>query len=65
MYLYLVQNVLQAILQVMGLTVAEVNDADTLSRLGIDSMQLVEVTPPPPAFSYPRITPHKPRQTSE
>ena len=42
------KNVLQSILQVMGLTVAEVNDADTLSRLGIDSMQLVEVPLPFP-----------------
>lgn len=37
------QNVLAAVLTVMGLTPSEVNDADTLSRLGIDSMQLVEV----------------------
>ena len=42
------QNVLASILSVMGLTVAEVNDSDTLSRLGIDSMQLVEVRFPPP-----------------
>ena len=42
------QNVLASILSVMGLTVAEVNDSDTLSRLGIDSMQLVEVRPSPP-----------------
>ena len=39
-----VQGVLQAILTVMGLTKANVNDADTLSRLGIDSMQMVEVS---------------------
>ena len=37
------KDLLQAILGVMGLTAAEVNDSDTLSRLGIDSMQLVEV----------------------
>ena len=50
------KNVLQSILQVMGLTVAEVNDADTLSRLGIDSMQLVEVPPPsPPPYYSPSL----------
>lgn len=38
------KNVLAAILGVMGLSAAEVNDSDTLARLGIDSMQLVEVT---------------------
>lgn len=37
------KDVLAAILGVMGLSAAEVNDSDTLSRLGIDSMQLVEV----------------------
>ena len=42
-YLF-VQNILQTILTVMGLTLNEVSDADTLSRLGIDSMQLVEVS---------------------
>lgn len=38
-----VKDVGQAILTVMGLSASEVNDSDTLSRLGIDSMQLVEV----------------------
>lgn len=44
MAVIVVQNVLQAVLTVMGLTPQEVNDTDTLSRLGIDSMQLVEVS---------------------
>ena len=47
------KDLLQAILGVMGLSAAEVNDSDTLSRLGIDSMQLVEVSfPDPPIFHY-------------
>ena len=39
------QNVLATILTVMGLNASEVNDSESLSRLGIDSMQLVEVSP--------------------
>ena len=39
---------LQAILTVMGLSKSSVNDADTLSRLGIDSMQMVEASPSKP-----------------
>lgn len=37
------QNVLKSVLTVMGLAPEEVSASDTLSRLGIDSMQLVEV----------------------
>ena len=47
------QGVLQAILTVMGLSKASVNDADTLSRLGIDSMQMVEASPSKPLLHVP------------
>ena len=41
----LVQDLLSSILTVMGLSASAVTNADTLSRLGIDSMQMVEVSP--------------------
>ncbi|KAK9803549.1 hypothetical protein WJX73_007935 [Symbiochloris irregularis] len=38
-----IQDLLGSILTVMGLSASAVADSDTLSRLGIDSMQMVEV----------------------
>ena len=42
-----VQDLLGSILSVMGLNPNTVSASDTLSRLGIDSMQMVEVRPAP------------------
>ena len=39
-----VQGLLEAVLGVMGVRESDVTDTDTLSNLGIDSMQLVEVS---------------------
>ena len=38
------KDLLGSILTVMGLTASSVTNSDTLSRLGIDSMQMVEVS---------------------
>ena len=38
------QGLLEAVLGVMGVRESDVTDTDTLSNLGIDSMQLVEVS---------------------
>ena len=38
------QDLMSSILDIMGLKAGEVNDSDTLMSMGIDSMQLVEVS---------------------
>jgi hypothetical protein len=49
------QDLLSAILDIMGLTPNDVSDGDSLASMGIDSMQLVEVAILPP--THPP-TPH-------
>jgi len=51
------QDLMTAILDIMGLKPSDVSDSDTLASMGIDSMQLVEVgDPPPPPFLSPHHT---------
>lgn len=38
------QDLVTAILDIMGLSAGSVNDSDSLAGMGIDSMQLVEVS---------------------
>ena len=38
------QDLLTSILDIMGLDVGSVSDSDSLATMGIDSMQLVEVS---------------------
>ena len=40
---HILQDLVTAILDIMGLSPGNVNDSDSLAGMGIDSMQLVEV----------------------